>query len=1035
MPAPSENKPQPPARRRKWLRRGGVSLLAVAVLLGIAVALLPTIAGWQIKSRLAALGAQSVKVEGLYINPATGHISVDRFASVGPDGEDISVGATSLTISLPALARRRIAIRELSVADADIDLRLDNGGIWSVGGFSIEIASDEAKQKPDTPWQLEATDIAVDNSRMTLAIGETLQIAMVEKLRVDNLSSLRPDTPATIDLTAQAADGTIRIQGQAFPFAELPNLALKMNVASIDLNALKSLIAAGRIKDIAGIAALSGDLTAGMSKSGGAAVTYTGSATLSEASTDTALFRTRSTDLSWNGAARIAFASPDSETDAPPDIRLDGVAAAAAFRFRNKTTGMTLAAETAIFDFSKTGMTLQTKPAGNSATKVTGHLNARLTGALLEQRDSGLKVAPRRLTIDGNVDLTLPAKTAAFSALLSGTVDTDALEGTLASAGIDALSASGLRLTYDDARVEISATGGISVKANAGLGVTGLKLDAPRFGVSARAGKISGVGQKIAFDRADNGAIGLSLSGPFTAEDVTANGADTRWRAGQKNLSWNGRIAVSGTGGKNGSSGKLSVAGDAAMSGMTATLNPGDGPNAYGIELQRAELKELSIEDGRMGMTTAAFAGMSASGEAEASSLPQVRLKSLRLSGLVSDDRDGIAVDTLRASGLNGRLTKSEAGTVRFPEIGAEKTPAEKTPSAGATPAPGVSAAAPAIRIGEATLTDSSLEFIDEAVTPAFSIATSRLQASLKNFDSAKPDSDADIRLLVGLGKYGRLDMSGTLKPRFETITADIGIGFKDMELFKFNSFIAPAIKHSVRQGRADGDIDLALRDDVIKASTSLVVSRLEVRPLPAAASASTGKTPAGAGPPMETAINLLQNDKGVMKLSIPISGSLNDPQFDLSNAIGQAIAGAMQKTILTAVRIAFPLGTVVAILDSVGNPKIRIKPIEFPAGTTELTPALKNRVAEIAAYLKKKTDDTPSVCGPATAADLAALRKTNPKADTAAAVKTAEARIRSVRDALVATHGIPARRIFVCAPEYSDAPGLAPQITVGQKD
>ena len=63
----------------------------------------------------------------------------------------------------------------------------------------------------------------------------------------------------------------------------------------------------------------------------------------------------------------------------------------------------------------------------------------------------------------------------------------------------------------------------------------------------------------------------------------------------------------------------------------------------------------------------------------------------------------------------------------------------------------------------------------------------------------------------------------------------------------------------------------------------------------------------------METAINLLQNDKGVMKLSIPISGSLNDPQFDLSNAIGQAIAGAMQKTILTAVRIAFPLGTVVA--------------------------------------------------------------------------------------------------------------------------
>ena len=146
------------------------------------------------------------------------------------------------------------------------------------------------------------------------------------------------------------------------------------------------------------------------------------------------------------------------------------------------------------------------------------------------------------------------------------------------------------------------------------------------------------------------------------------------------------------------------------------------------------------------------------------------------------------------------------------------------------------------------------------------------------------------------------------------------------------------------------------------------------------------------------------------------------------------AVAGAMQKTILTAVKIAFPLGTVFAIVDAVGNPKIEIKPLAFLPGTSALTPALKNRIAEIAAYLKKKTDETPSICGPATVADIAALRSKNPEADKATALKSAEARILSVRDELTTVHGIPAKRLFVCTPEFTDTPEQQPIVTVGRK-
>ena len=346
--------------------------------------MLPTVATWQIETQLQALGARSVTVEGLSINPATGQISVDRFASVGPDGEDISVGAATLKISLSALTRRQITIQKLSVADADIDLRLNRQRQWSVGGFSIEIADDTTQQKPEKSWQLKANNIAVDNSRMTLAISETLQVAMVESLRLNSLSTLRPDAPATIDLSARAAGGRIKINGNAFPFAALPNLSVSMELTGIDLTTVKSLIATGRIKDISGIAALKGNLNAGMTKTGGAAVTYAGAASLSATSTDTTLFRTQSKALTWKGDARIGFANPSSPADSPPDIQLSGVASASDFLFENKTTGMTLVAKTAKFDLSKSGLLLQTPVRKNAATKATGQLNALLTDAKFE---------------------------------------------------------------------------------------------------------------------------------------------------------------------------------------------------------------------------------------------------------------------------------------------------------------------------------------------------------------------------------------------------------------------------------------------------------------------------------------------------------------------------------------------------------------------------------------------------------------------------------------------------------------------------
>lgn len=1008
--------------RRKRLRIASYTVLAIAVFVGIGVALLPTAATWQIETQLEKLGAKSVAVGSLSINPATGEIWVEQFKSIGPDGEDIVVGKAKLRIGLSALVNRQITIHELSVADSDIDIRLDAKGVWSVGGFPMAFASSDARAEPSEPWQLVAGNIAVDNSQMTLNLGAVLQKALVENLRLDKLSTLEPDTAATISLSIMTSGGKVVIDGKILPFANQPNAELSINTAALKLDAFKELIATGRIKDVSGTAAINGVAKAGFRANGGPAVSFDGKASLSRARVQTTLFQTNAKSLSWDGTAGVSLPGENSAAGALPEVEVKGVATADGFTFGNRISKIALSADAARFNLSKSGVSIKADPKNKGTTLIGGELIAKLTKAKFEQPETELTIAPDQMELNTRITLILPPRTAAFSATLSGVMNATALGGSLKPAGLDRLDVKSFRVTYENAVLNVSDKGAISGTVSAHLDLGDVSLEAPQLGGNASARSLESTGNRVSFGQTDGGALTLSLDGAFTAANVSSESTDKSWRAQQNKAEWAGSIGIAPTKRPDPADG-LTLSGDIKLSGFAATLAADD---LFRIEVGSANATGIAIAPGRRTVKKASVSGFSTAGATENSPLPRLSLKTLVATNITTDADDNLAIKDLRASGLSGRLVRSADGSITMPTVpvGTSTTKsAETKPSARDT-------SPPAVRIGSAVLSDSSVAFIDNAVAPPFSIETSQLQATLRDFDTSKPQSDAQLNVLLGLGKFGRVQLDGTVKPDIENTTASLGIGFKNIELFKFNAYILPAIKHTIRQGRADGDIDLKLAQNKLDAKTLLTISRLEVTPAPKV----TGKKGTGSGPPIETALGLIQDKKGVVKLSIPITGSLEDPKFDLSDAIGQAIGGAMQKTFLTAVKIAFPLGAVVAIVDSVGAPKIAVKPLIFTAGSAALTPSLKSRIAEIAAYLKKKPKEAPSMCGPATAADLAALKRISPKADQKAALDLAAARVSAVRDELISTHSIAVKRFFICAPEFAEAADTVPSVTVDLK-
>jgi hypothetical protein len=272
--------------------------------------------------------------------------------------------------------------------------------------------------------------------------------------------------------------------------------------------------------------------------------------------------------------------------------------------------------------------------------------------------------------------------------------------------------------------------------------------------------------------------------------------------------------------------------------------------------------------------------------------------KSLQVRGLQFQLSPGqatrVAVRETVLSDYFARVIIDEAGKINLQGLvkpSGESLAAEPAP----LPATAVNNPAPDIRLGPISLVNGRVRFSDRFIKPNYTANLSELTGSLGAFSNATPAGAAPA--LAALSLRGRaegtaaLEIDGQLNPLAQPLALDVQGRVRNLELPPLSPYTVKYAGYGIERGKLSVDVAYKIDPDgQLVASNQIVLNQL-----------SFGDRVAGSEAPnlpVKLAVALLADRNGVIDINLPVSGSINDPQFRLAPIIFKLIFNLIGKAI-----------------------------------------------------------------------------------------------------------------------------------------
>ena len=276
-------------------------------------------------------------------------------------------------------------------------------------------------------------------------------------------------------------------------------------------------------------------------------------------------------------------------------------------------------------------------------------------------------------------------------------------------------------------------------------------------------------------------------------------------------------------------------------------------------------------------------------------------------------------------------------------------TASTASPAVAAASAPAVSAASdtgPVLRFGPTKLVGGKVYFSDRFIKPNYSADLTELNGSLNAFSSeADPSGAVQMAELALSGRAegtAQLNISGKVNPLAKPLALDVTAKVSDLELPPLSPYAIKYAGYGIERGKMSVNVRYeVLPNGQLTATNNVVLNQLTFGEKVEGAPASL---------PVKLAVTLLSDRNGVIDLDLPISGSLNDPQFSVGPIVVKAIVNIIGKAITA------PFSLLAKAFGGGGGDEM--SQVAFTSGSSALSPQSQQKLDKVA----KALIDRPSL-------------------------------------------------------------------------
>lgn len=315
-----------------------------------------------------------------------------------------------------------------------------------------------------------------------------------------------------------------------------------------------------------------------------------------------------------------------------------------------------------------------------------------------------------------------------------------------------------------------------------------------------------------------------------------------------------------------------------------------------------------------------------------------LRWKSLYFGGIDFQlDPLAINVGEIALSDFYSRLILDKEGRLNVAEI-------VRKPDGAAAPAPAPVGPAVAqaekpplpLKIAKVTLQNGTVNFSDFFVKPNYTVNLTRLGGRISGLSSAS-DTVADLDLRGSYANAAPVQIQGKLNPLAAKSYLDLKADITGVDLVGFSPYAGKYAGYAIEKGKLSLNVAYKLENRQLTAENRLFIDQFTF--------GDKVESPDATSLPVNLAISLLKNNRGEIDLNLPISGSLEDPEFSVGGLIVKVIVNLFVKAVTS------PF----ALLGSIFGGGEELSQVEFAAGRAAVDAAASKRLEAMVRALTER--------------------------------------------------------------------------------